>query len=268
MRSDRGFALLLVLWTLVLLTLITSRLIAGGQAEARLASNLRAAAAAEMLADGAVHEAVFRLLDKSESGWKADGAVRRIVTPGGTVTVRIEDQSGKINPNQASQALLQALFLGLGADAATARSVAASMIDWRSRGADARPDGAKAQAYRAAGRDYGPPQAPFRSTQEIGLVLGMTPALLDRAAPHLTLFYDGDPDPAHASPTVLQALRAATGQTDLGAGSQAGERTVAISVDAAGRAGGRFARHAVIRVGSGGARRFSQILEWRRTPAE
>ena len=260
---DQGFALLLVLWSLVLLTLITTRLIAGGRDEARLGSNLRAAAEAEMLADAAVHEAMFHMLDAS-APWAADGKPRQLSLPGGTVALRIEDQAGLVNPNQAPDALLQALLHSAGADAGTARSLAAAIMDWRTLGSSARQFGAKAPEYKAAGRDYGPADAPFRSVDDLGLVLGMTPALMARLAPHMTVLYEGDPDATLAGLVVLQALRDAAGQADLGGGRGTGNRTVAITADAAGRSGGRYVRRAVLRVGAGVDGRPYQVLEWRR----
>ncbi|MDR3535940.1 MAG: hypothetical protein P4L71_05530, partial [Acetobacteraceae bacterium] len=59
---EAGFALLLVLWSLVLLSLILTQLLSAGRSEAQLAGNLRNAAMAEAIADGAVREAVFHLL--------------------------------------------------------------------------------------------------------------------------------------------------------------------------------------------------------------
>src|ERR1700752_666316 len=119
-RRQRGFALLIVLWTLVLLTLLGTQILARGHGEAQLAGNLRGAAAAEAAADGAIEEAIFHLLDGSSRRWLADGAVHLIRFPSATVEVRIEDEAGKVNPNLASPALLRALLGRLGAEARTA----------------------------------------------------------------------------------------------------------------------------------------------------
>lgn len=262
-HSDRGFALLLVLWSLVLLTLITTRLIASGRDEARLTSNLRAAAQAEMLADAAVNEAVFRLLTRTP-GWSADGQRHRAVLPGGVADILIEDEAARVNPNQASAPLLQALLQATGADAGTARSIAAAIMDWRATGATARQFGAKLPEYSAAGRDFAPPQSPFRSVDEVGLVLGMTPALLARISPYLSVFYDGDPDPETASPLVLAALKQAAGQANIGGSGQAGRRTVRLTASAAGTAGGRFVRRAVVQLVPDSAARPYRLLDWRR----
>jgi Tfp pilus assembly protein PilX len=59
LSRDGGFALLTVLWTVALLALLTTRTAAAGRTEAQLAGNLRDAAAADVVADGAAHEAVY-----------------------------------------------------------------------------------------------------------------------------------------------------------------------------------------------------------------
>ncbi len=261
---DRGFALVLVLWTLVLLTFIVSSLVAGGRGEVRLAANLRAAAMAEALADGALHEAIFRLLDPSDAGWRAEAGERALTFPTGRATLRFEDHAGLVNPNSASDALLTALLARLGADSRQAASVTAAIADWRFPSASPRPLGGKAPQYRAAGLDYGPPEAPFRSVAEVALVLGMTPALFERLAPHLTVFREGDPAGAIASPVVRAAITDATGATEFRPPAPGGVRVLTITATATGRQGARFSRRAVVRLGAALATRPWRILAWER----
>ena len=258
-RSDDGFALLIVLWAMVLLTLLVTQLTAAGRTELQLAANLRGAAAAEAAADGAIHAAVFHLLDTPEP-WLADGADRVLRVPGGRAVVRIDDEAGKINPNSASPELLQALLRRSDADSRTADSIAAAIVDWRFPSSQGRPGGAREPQYRAAGRDYGPPGAPFRSVAELGAVLGMTPALLSRLEPNVSVFTDTDPDPAAASPVVRQAMQ------DVRGGNarprRQPPRTVTITARVVGDAGGRFNRRAVVRLGSTPKEPLFQILTW------
>src|SRR6516162_11260260 len=63
--ADRngGFALIIVLWTLVLIGFIIAHLTASGRAEIRIASNLVANSEAQAAADGAIFEAIFNLSD-------------------------------------------------------------------------------------------------------------------------------------------------------------------------------------------------------------
>ena len=250
-RHQRGFALLLVLWAMVLLSLIGARIAASGRAEAQLAANVRDAAVTEAAADGAVQEAAFHLLDPSPARWAAGDAARGLAMPGAAVTVRIESEDGKVNPNLASAALLEALLRETGADARAARQVADAILAWRfpwSRAAGASDP--QIAAYRAAGLGYAPPGAPFRSLDEVGAVLGMTPALLARVRPYLSLYADAEPDAASASRPVLAALSALNGGATppRNAGPADEPRVVSVTAAALGPNGTRFARHAILRV--------------------
>jgi general secretion pathway protein K len=260
---EGGFALLLVLWSLALLALIGTQVAATGRAEALLAGNLRTAAMAEAAADGAVHQAIFRLLAPAEQRWPADGLARELALPGGAAALlRIESEQGKLNPNLAPAPLLAALLQQLGAEPRAATGLAAAILDWRTAGLRPRPGGAKEAEYRAAGRDHAPPGRPFESLEELGLVLGMTPALLARLSPFLSIHQGAEPDPRLAAPPVLLALRAAQGgEEDLAADPDAAP-VVAISAAVALPGGARFTRRAVVRLGPGGRGRGWQVLEW------
>ena len=257
-----GFALLLVLWSLVLLSLLITQLTASGRSEARLALNLRTNAVAEAAADGAIREAVFHVIDASAAHWSANGQPHEIRVPGAYVAVRIESEAGRVNPNTAQPELLSALLHAAGADTRTAGSIAMAIVDWRFPGDQPRQGGAKLPQYRSAGRDYGPPGTPFETLDELGLVLGMTPELLARLTPHLTLYHEGDPDPASADPVVLAALRETLGT--LPATSQRfDETTLAITATALGENNSRFVRRAIVRIGTGrGNGSLYEVLSW------
>lgn len=258
--DDRGFALLIVLWAVVLLTLLATQLTAAGRTELQLAANLRSAAAAETAADGAVYEAVYHLLDPSDT-WTADGTDRMLRVPGGRAILRIENEAGKINPNNAPPELLRALLRRLGADRRVADGIAAAIVDWRFPNRQGQPGGAKEPQYRAAGLDYGPAGAPFRSVAELGAVLGMTPELLARLEPNVSVLTDADPDLLAAPPVVrqvIQDLRGARSATSR----RRPLRTVAVTARVIGDAGGRFGRRAVIRLGVAEKEPLFQILTW------
>jgi len=261
---QRGFALLLVLWTMVLLSLIGTRIAASGRAEAQLAGNVRDAAMTEAAADGAVQEAAFHLLDAPPRRWAADGGKRLLAMPGGVaVEVRVESEEGKVNPNLASAALLSALLREVGADTRTAGLVADGILQWRFPWARQGGNDPALTAYKAAGLAYGPAGAPFRSLDEVGAVLGMTPELLARLRPNLSLFATNDPDPASASPTVLAAIRAVVGGADLAsAAQQEAPSVVGITAVAAGPNGTRFTRHAVLRLSQERGAEPAQVLAW------
>ena len=77
-RPSRGFALLVVLWVLVLVAFLVAQVTAAGRTELRIARNLYANAAAEAALDGAIHEALFHLSDpRPERRWAVDGQHER-----------------------------------------------------------------------------------------------------------------------------------------------------------------------------------------------
>jgi general secretion pathway protein K len=57
--SQRGFALLIVLWTMVLLALLVAQFTTTGRTEVQVATNLRANAATEAAADGAIYQTII-----------------------------------------------------------------------------------------------------------------------------------------------------------------------------------------------------------------
>ena len=191
---------------MVLIALLTIQMTAVARTETQLAGNLRSAAAAEAAADGGIYQALFHLLAPGDQRWPPEGDYR-ISVAGADVRVRIDNLAGRINPNVASPELLGALLGAVGLDPERARSLTDAIMDWRTPGGVARQGGAKALEYRAAGRDYGPSELPFRDIDELGAVLGMTPELLDLLRPHLTLAWEKEPIPNFADPVVTTALR-------------------------------------------------------------
>ncbi len=243
---QRGFALLIVLWTLVLLALMGTQLLATARQGSQLARNLLDAAALEAAANGAVQQAIFGLLDSSNRHWNAGDATRIVRIGRAIIAVDIEDESDKVNPNFASAGLLQALLVQVGANPVTAAALAASIVEWRSAGgAPGRPDAATAR-YIAAHRDYAPSGAPFTSLDELEAVLGMTPDLLARLRPHLTVFTDGDPNAATHDVMVAQAM-AMAGEHGADADSGGEAEVVAVTARARGERQARFAAQVIVR---------------------
>ncbi len=206
---EGGFALLLVLWSLVLLTLLTTEVGLAGRGEATIAGNLRRAAAVQAATDGAVEEAAFHLLEPPPAGWAADGGTRTLRLPAALVSLRITDESGRVDLNGASPALLAALMASAGASATDAAALAARIVAWRSPANAAGPDAGRNAPYLSANLPYVPPGSPFESVDELGLIPGMTPPLLAALRPHLTVYSQGRFDPAFADPLVRAAARAA-----------------------------------------------------------
>ena len=111
-----------------------------------------------------------------------------------------------------------------------------------------------------------PTGQPLRSVAELGLVIGMTPGLLARISPYLSVLAPGPLQAARADPLVQEIVRSLGG--DQPASSAASPPTmVNITADARGTDGSRFIRHAVVSLGQDHSGRLFRILVWEALPA-
>lgn len=254
-RRNGGFALILVLWTLVLIGFIVAHLTASGRTEIRIAGNLVANSASQAAADGAIFDAIFNLSDpQPERRWPVDGTLRQVTVGSSRVILRLEDEASWINPSTASPALLEALLRVTGSDPDIARRIATAISEWVGTAAAPRPQEALVADYRTAGLDYGPPGTPFETLGELGRVLGMTPPVLLAIRPHLTLFGPPEPNPTTMDPVVAAALALSskTGQPIVQQGLTAppDALTVRITALASGPGNASLTRTAVVRTGA------------------
>jgi general secretion pathway protein K len=258
---QRGFALLIVLWTLVLISLVVAHLTSTGRSEARIAGNLEKAAVAEAAADGVTFETIYRLLDNAKLRWPLTDAKYHLKLDRGAAEITIVSENGKINPNSATPELLAALIHLTGVDNGTAGRLGAAIADWREPGDDPRPGGAKLAQYQAAGMDHSPPGEPFQTIDELGRVLGMTPKILAAIRPYLSLYQIGLPDPTLAAPIVVQAMKQNGLSPDDEEIRPASATAVTITARVSMNSGGEFVRRAIVRVGSSFQNGFV-ILSW------
>jgi hypothetical protein len=202
--SDRGFALVVVLWNLGLLALLVAGLSAAERTQVNLAQGALGVVAAEAAADGAVQRAIYML---RRGAWAADEIPRRVVIGRAAAAVTLEDQGARINPNFSSPAVLAALLGMVGEAPDQAMATARTIVDWRTATAYSIGGGLKLDQCRQAGLPYGPPSRPFVSTDEIGSVPGMTAELMGRLRPFLSVYQTGDPrltEGATAGRSVMQ----------------------------------------------------------------
>ncbi|HWS77466.1 MAG TPA: type II secretion system minor pseudopilin GspK [Thermomonas sp.] len=210
-RDQRGAALLLVMW----LVLLLSGLVAGYAMAARIESmqgnGLARAAASREAARAGVEYATARLLDPDpRQRWVADGRSYRLAFDGSQLEVSVRDELGKVDLNVAGHPLLLGLFVALGEPRDAAGRLAGAIVDWRDEDSLTQPAGGAEDAdYAAAGLAWGAKDAPFETVAEVEQVLGMRPALFASAAPYLTVYSGAPmPDAASADGIVLQAMGA------------------------------------------------------------
>jgi len=169
LADRRGFGLVIAIWALALLGFLAASFGTTARTETTLARNALDQARARALADGAVHLAAQALADPQSRGRiRIDGSPATLQVDGEAVEVRITDEGGKIDLNEAPTALIAGLLRVLGAPQGRAEAIAAEVQRRREQ-----PDRREAMA--------------FRVIAEFASFPGMTPRLFDAAAPFITV---------------------------------------------------------------------------------
>lgn len=212
--GQRGVALLLVLWACTLLAILLGGYAALARTEGLQARYDFAQTQAHYAAEAGVMRAVYGLQDpQAKQRWIGDGRTYTFHYGDATVRLSSVDEGGKVDLNTASPEVLQALFQATGMPQAQAQILAGRVVDWRNPVNLVGAADSGREAYAAAGRDYGPRNAPFASVEELQMVLGMTPALYRQLAGVITIWSGStSPDPDMAPPLALAAIPGMTAQ--------------------------------------------------------
>lgn len=206
--SSRGIALIVVMWILVLLSITVGIYAVLARTEGLQARFLFDETAARYAAEAGVHRAVFEMRSPDpETRWVPDGRPYTIEFADAEVEVRITDESGKININQADAELLTEFFLSRGVEEIEAMHLAEAIEDWRDEDELPRMYGAEIDEYYGAGYPYGPANEPFHSVDELQQVIGMSWDLYRQVEPFVSVQGGrGQVNPAFAPAEVLAAL--------------------------------------------------------------
>lgn len=265
-----GFALLIVLWMLVLIAFIIGYVTSTGRSEIEISTNISANAASSAAADGAVYRAIFALMDpRADHRPATDGHIEEMRIGRSIVALRVFNENDWINPNLAPAKLLEGLLRAVNMPAETAADLADGITQWVGTARTLRSPDELAAEYKGAGLDYVPPEAPLENLEELTRVRGMTAAVFASVQPHLTLFGGRQPNPATNDLAVAAAIRfadqsnstiGASGPVFTGVGQDA--RVVRIFALAQGPGHSKANATAIVRVSSSSARGYS-VLSWR-----
>jgi general secretion pathway protein K len=203
---EEGAVLLLLLLILLLISVLVLSWAQEWRTELKLASNFSETYKCQSLAEAGVYYTLGKLMTTkaaemanyganalqapgaAEELWQGDQRLHRLELPSGTVEIRIADEAGKINLNNAPEVLLQNFFTQLGLPEPRIRIMVDSIQDWRERGEFPRPYGAKSAYYLRLDPPYVAKQNKFETVEELAWVRGFEASpLIPRLSQWLTV---------------------------------------------------------------------------------
>lgn len=229
-RAARGYALIVVLWLVTLLTAMTVSYHTAARTESQLLAQSVRGAQADALAEAGVWLAIGEHVRSTASGARRAARMERTYELAGSpIRTSLADASGWINLNTAQPELLDAAFARAVPDSTSRAGLVQAVVDWRDENHEKSPRGAEDDDYTRAGYPYGAKDAPFATVDELRRVAGMSDEVFRSVAPLLTVHGNQARINADAAPeNVLAALPGADpgavaailrGRADRAAGS-------------------------------------------------
>jgi general secretion pathway protein K len=203
--SQRGFVIVAVLWILAALSALATIFSVYLSNSAQALAVGDAGLEAEAMVSASLELTTYQLLLAGNDARPAEGSFHFRLGKA-DVLVSFASEAARVDLNFASKEMLANLFAVLGADQGAAKDYADRIVGWRTRPtANAAND--EEALYAAAGLAYSPRQSFFTHVNELSLVLGLPPVLVDRALPLVTVFNgSSNVDVLIASPEIIAAL--------------------------------------------------------------
>jgi general secretion pathway protein K len=224
--TERGGALLAVLWLTAALSVISFTVASTVRAETERTSTITDGLRAYYLASGSIERAIlwvfwgmysgFRNPDGSPMYYEPPMPFLRYAYETGDVLVEVIPEAGKLNVNRATPEELNRLMIALGLSPERALQIAAGIVDYRTA------VDANTPPSQGAGSSFQPRRASLEELEEILLIPGMTPDIFYGRYDHdpagrliprgglrdcLTVYgVQGTVDPNTASPALLESL--------------------------------------------------------------
>jgi general secretion pathway protein K len=230
--SERGIALILVLWIVVILSMAALSLSLLTRAEALATLSAKEEMENKFLAEAGIRRGIMEMFYRHANRnqqviiegfevFQCDGRAYTAEMADGHYRIRITDESGKINLNTLTDSngiILKNLLINNGVAEEAAVIVVDSILDWKDKDNLHRLHGAEDEYYQSLPRPYKARNAAFDSLEELVFVRGMTRPILQGSAerkgilPFCTIHSTSDKiNLLSAPPEVLKAI---PGMTD------------------------------------------------------
>jgi general secretion pathway protein K len=204
-RNARGFIVVAVLWILAALSALVLIYLTYVTNTAVVVAGSTDRVQAEGLATAGVELAAYQLTAVKEEARPSSGTFNARVGAA-RVSVTFRSEAARIDLNAAPKALLTGLIIGLGGTPSNAADYADRITAWRAS-TERGGDDPETSSYRTAGLAYAPRHAPFPQAEELWLVRGIPPVVVERMLPFVTTFSNmPSVNIIDAAPQVVAAL--------------------------------------------------------------
>ena len=212
--TQEGFALVVVLWIVALLSVLAMSSAQSTRSETIATRNLLELTQVRTAADAAVIRGIFGLYQDllqqtslTSPIRPGSGRPRPWRFQGAAITLTAMAESGKVDLNTGDEQILYGLFRAAGANEQQALHLRDELVDYKDRDDNPRPLGAERRDYLQAGLGNGPANAPFMRIEELLLLPSMTGEVYERLAGAVTVYSRQQGiDPAVAPDLVIRAL--------------------------------------------------------------
>lgn len=232
--NRKGSVLVLVLWSLCLLTVFAVNLSHGARQRIIMVGRLEQRNKLHFIADAGIRRSILELKKMEEGSaftalkdyWSSNrGIFRKIrVSDEGKFTISYEylntetgkrqirygmvDEERKININHTKPKVIERLLKIVGLDGMEAQNLSASIVDWRDNDSELSiPLGSAEDRYYRGLRDpYEAKDADFEVLDELFLVKGMNAEIFDKIKDYVTIYGEGKININTASKEVLLSL--------------------------------------------------------------
>lgn len=207
MRGEKGFALVIALIVTTLLVALLAEFVNEVYVDTSHSHNFVASQQAGILAESGIAGGIkllqvsstLRLSQQYSSLLEPWAQPQSFDADNGTVTISIEEESGKIDLNSATSLtgtpdpFSYDTLLRLLDNLKTSRDLYDALADWVDTDETPRPGGAESNYYRTLKPAYLPHNDKFETFEELALVKGFTPEILTKLRSFVTVY--GAPNP-------------------------------------------------------------------------
>ncbi len=204
-KNSRGFIVIAVLWILAALSALVLIYLSYVTNTAVVVAATADRVQTEALVTAGVELAAFQLSAVNDAARPTSGTFNARVGTG-RVIVTFRSEAARVDLNAAPKGLLAGLIAGLGASPDNAALYADRIMAWRAPTESAESD-PENSFYRTSGAPYVPRHAPFPQAEELWLVRGIPPLVIEKMLPFVTVFSNlASINVLDAAPQVLAAL--------------------------------------------------------------